>query len=149
MKSVGETMAFGRTFQQAFAKALRSRELDKPPALGELDEQQLLARLQIPLPDRFEVVLELLAPRRERRGRARSRRASTRGSCDELRALALDPDAPFAGERSFMSVDTCAAEFPARTPYYYSGWERPRAGGVATRCAARATAAALRGAPRS
>ncbi|HMD52109.1 MAG TPA: carbamoyl-phosphate synthase large subunit, partial [Solirubrobacteraceae bacterium] len=22
------------------------------------------------------------------------------------------------------SVDTCAAEFPARTPYYYSGWDR-------------------------
>ena len=31
MKSVGEAMAIGRTFQQAFAKALRSRELDKPP----------------------------------------------------------------------------------------------------------------------
>ena len=28
MKSVGEAMAIGRTFQQAFAKALRSRELD-------------------------------------------------------------------------------------------------------------------------
>ncbi len=33
MKSVGEAMAIGRTFQQAFAKALRSRELDKPPIL--------------------------------------------------------------------------------------------------------------------
>jgi carbamoyl-phosphate synthase large subunit len=42
----------------------------------------------------------------------------------EMRALALDPDAVFAGERSFRAVDTCAAEFPARTPYYYSGWER-------------------------
>ncbi len=31
MKSVGEAMAIGRTFSQAFAKALRSRELDKPP----------------------------------------------------------------------------------------------------------------------
>jgi carbamoyl-phosphate synthase large subunit len=50
----------------------------------------------------------------------------------ELRALALDPDAPFAGERSFRSVDTCAAEFPARTPYYYSGWERPPAGSGAS-----------------
>ena len=34
MKSVGEAMAIGRTFQQAFAKALRSRELDKPPVPG-------------------------------------------------------------------------------------------------------------------
>ena len=30
MKSVGEAMAIGRTFRQAFAKALRSRELDSP-----------------------------------------------------------------------------------------------------------------------
>src|SRR6202789_2227929 len=35
MKSVGEAMAIGSTFQQAFAKALRSRELDKPPCLDE------------------------------------------------------------------------------------------------------------------
>jgi carbamoyl-phosphate synthase large subunit len=129
MKSVGETMAFGRTFQQAFAKALRSRELDKPPALGELDEQELLARLQVPLPDRYEVVLELF-------GRGASIEAVHEPTridpwfLAELRALALDPEGPFAGERSFMSVDTCAAEFPARTPYYYSGWERPGPGGV-------------------
>ncbi len=129
MKSVGETMAFGRTFQQAFAKALRSRELDKPPVLGELDEQELLARLQVPLPDRYEVVLELL-------GRGASIEAVHEPTridpwfLAELRALALDPEGPFAGERSFMSVDTCAAEFPARTPYYYSGWERPGSGGV-------------------
>ncbi|MGH9101166.1 MAG: carbamoyl-phosphate synthase large subunit, partial [Acidimicrobiales bacterium] len=44
----------------------------------------------------------------------------------ELERLAKDPGAPFAGELSFKSVDTCAAEFPARTPYYYSGWERRR-----------------------
>ena len=31
MKSVGEAMAIGRTFKQAFAKALRSRELDADP----------------------------------------------------------------------------------------------------------------------
>ena len=45
----------------------------------------------------------------------------------ELQALALDPEAPFAGERSFKSVDTCAAEFAAATPYFYSGWERQAA----------------------
>ena len=48
----------------------------------------------------------------------------------ELLVLASDPEAPFAGERVFRSVDTCAAEFPARTPYYYSGWERPSAAGA-------------------
>ena len=123
MKSVGETMAIGRTFGQAFAKALRSRELDKQPALGELADEELLARLERPCPDRYDIVLELL-----RRGASLD---AIHGLTkidpwflQELRALALDPDAPFAGERSFMSVDTCAAEFPARTPYYYSGWER-------------------------
>src|SRR5947199_3791342 len=47
----------------------------------------------------------------------------------ELRELASDEAAPFAGERTYKSVDTCAAEFEAETPYYYSGWERPAAGG--------------------
>ena len=27
--------------------------------------------------------------------------------------------------RTFKAVDTCAAEFEAETPYFYSGWERP------------------------
>ena len=34
MKSVGEAMAIGRTFRQAFAKAMRSRELDAPVDLN-------------------------------------------------------------------------------------------------------------------
>jgi carbamoyl-phosphate synthase large subunit len=123
MKSVGETMAIGRTFQQAFAKALQARELDKPPVVSDVDEQELLRRLERPCPDRYEVVLELL-----RRGvsveAVHEPTKIDRWFLAELQALALDPQAPFAGERSFMSVDTCAAEFPARTPYFYSGWER-------------------------
>jgi carbamoyl-phosphate synthase large subunit len=123
MKSVGETMAIGRTFQQAFAKALVSRELDKPPAVADVDEQELLQRLERPGPDRYEVVLELL-----RRGASveavHEPTKIDRWFLAELQTLALHPEAPFAGERSFMSVDTCAAEFPARTPYFYSGWER-------------------------
>jgi carbamoyl-phosphate synthase large subunit len=123
MKSVGEAMAIGRTFQQAFAKALRSRELDKPPCLTDRSEQSLLESLEKPGAERYETVLELL-------GRGTSvEKVNQRTHIDpwflrELRALALDHEAPFAGERSFRSVDTCAAEFPARTPYYYSGWER-------------------------
>jgi carbamoyl-phosphate synthase large subunit len=126
MKSVGEAMAIGRTFQQAFAKALRSRELDKPPCLDAVGEGELLESLRTPGADRFEVVLELLA-----RGvdieQVRERTLIDPWFLRELQALALDPDAPFTGERSFRSVDTCAAEFPARTPYYYSGWERRQA----------------------
>jgi carbamoyl-phosphate synthase large subunit len=123
MKSVGEAMAIGRTFGQAFAKALRSRELDKPPCLEGITEEKLLESLRTPGPARFETVLELLS-----RGvdveRVHEPTKIDPWFLQELRALALDPQAPFEGERSFRSVDTCAAEFPARTPYYYSGWER-------------------------
>jgi carbamoyl-phosphate synthase large subunit len=129
MKSVGEAMAIGRTFQQAFAKALRSRELDKTPSLAAVPDERLLESLLTPAADRYETVLELL-----RRGASteavHERTHIDRWFLDELRALALGPDAPFAGERSFRSVDTCAAEFPARTPYYYSGWERTSASEV-------------------
>src|SRR6202035_5577975 len=48
MKSVGEAMAIGRTFQQAFAKALRSRELDKTPALAAVPDERLLESLDTP-----------------------------------------------------------------------------------------------------
>ncbi len=123
MKSVGEAMAIGRTFSQAFSKALRSRELDKSPRPGEHSEQELLDSLLRPTADRYETILELLA-----RG-VGIEPVHERTSIDpwflrELEQIARDPEASFAGERSFKSVDTCAAEFPARTPYYYSGWER-------------------------
>src|SRR5947209_3353366 len=47
MKSVGEAMAIGRTFKQAFAKALRSRELDTEPVSPE-DDEALLELLERP-----------------------------------------------------------------------------------------------------
>ncbi len=126
MKSVGEAMAIGRTFKQAFAKALRSRELDSRvhcPA----DTEALLTLVQAPGPDRFDHLLEAL-----RRG-AGVQELHQRTSIDmwflhELAELVADPEAPFTGRRTFKSVDTCAAEFEARTPYYYSAWERPRRG---------------------
>src|SRR5271155_1440909 len=126
MKSVGEAMAIGRTFAQALAKALRSRELDKPAQLKDTGSEELLATLEVPGPNRFETILELL-------GRGVEIEAIHEPTMidpwflRELQALALDPAAPFAGERSFRAVDPCAAEFPARTPYYYSGWERDEA----------------------
>ena len=126
MKSVGEAMAIGRTFQQAFAKAMRSRELDAPPRVdGPLE--QLLERLEQPSADRFDVLLAALG-----RG-AGAEEIHARTSIDpwfvaELAELARDPQAPFAGERTYKAVDTCAAEFAAETPYYYSAWERPSRG---------------------
>ena len=99
MKSVGEAMAIGRTFKQAFAKALRSRELDSrptPPA----DDDALLALAE-------RAGRRALRPSCSRRSAAassvdelhRAHAASTRGSCTSSHELARDPEAPFAGER--------------------------------------------------
>ncbi len=122
MKSVGEAMAIGRTFQQAFAKAMRSRELDKVPHV-EGTREELLERLERPASERYDVLLAAF------RAGAEPEEVNATTHIDlwflrELQALALDPDAPFAGTRSYRAVDTCAAEFPAETPYFYSGWER-------------------------
>jgi carbamoyl-phosphate synthase large subunit len=131
MKSVGEAMAFGRTFKQAFAKALRSRELDaKLPKPA--DDEALLALLEVAGAERFDHVLEAL-----RRGipvqEVRRRTSIDPWFLHELAELVRDPEAPFSGERTFKSVDTCAAEFAASTPYYYSGWERAPARGEVRR----------------
>jgi carbamoyl-phosphate synthase large subunit len=125
MKSVGEAMAIGRTFGQSFLKAMRSRELDAQPDVSGTVEE-LLTRLEQPRADRYDVLLQALrlgASVEELHARTRIDPWFLR----ELIQPATDPDAVFAGERSYKSVDTCAAEFPAETPYYYSGWERTAA----------------------
>src|SRR5215216_2877531 len=119
MKSVGEVMAIGRTFRQAFGKAMRSRELDLPPDLSG-DSGALLCRLEAPSADRFDLILELLD-----RGVAEEEiRARTGIDLWFLRQFRQMPSA-FEGERTYRAVDTCAAEFEAETPYFYSAWERP------------------------
>jgi carbamoyl-phosphate synthase large subunit len=45
----------------------------------------------------------------------------------EIAPLALGENPEAGLERSYKSVDTCAAEFEAETPYFYSGWERQAA----------------------
>jgi carbamoyl-phosphate synthase large subunit len=129
MKSVGEAMAIGRTFRQAFLKAMRSRELDVQPEL-DVPLEELLDRVAVPGAHRYDELLEAA-----RRG-ADVATLHARTSIDpwflrELDAIAHDPQGAFAGERTFKSVDTCAAEFAASTPYYYSSWERPVRGAAA------------------
>ena len=51
-------MAIGRSFGQAFGKALRSRELDALPSVTGPDEE-LLTRLESPGADRYDLILEL------------------------------------------------------------------------------------------
>jgi carbamoyl-phosphate synthase large subunit len=122
MKSVGEAMAIGRTFKQAFVKALRSRELDMQ-AIFPADDQQLLDLVGSAGAERFDHLLEAL-----RRGASidelHRRTSIDRWFLNELAELVAEPQAPFAGQRTFKAVDTCAAEFAAQTPYYYSAWER-------------------------
>ncbi len=147
MKSVGEAMAIGRTFKQAFMKAMRSRELDavvEPPA----DTEQLLTRLELPYSDRYELLFEAL--RRgtgveelhartsinpwflgqfeqlvaaERDGELAHRKQL--GFSDEQAGVSREQRIAEGLRPDFKSVDTCAAEFEAQTPYYYSSYERP------------------------
>jgi carbamoyl-phosphate synthase large subunit len=125
MQSVGEAMSIGRTFRESFAKAMRSRELDSVPEAPE-GEEELLAAIEVPSAERFDLVLEAF-----RRGigidAVHERCLVDPWFLRELRALALDGDGAEGLERTYKSVDTCAAEFEAATPYYYSAHERPGA----------------------
>src|SRR5262245_51311870 len=127
MKSVGEAMSIGRTFRESFAKAMRSRELDAEPDLP-TSNGELLERLATPSPDRFDLVLEGF-----RRGieleRIHKATMVDPWFLRELSVLATEGDGTGGLERTYKSVDTCAAEFEAATPYYYSGHERPSANG--------------------
>jgi carbamoyl-phosphate synthase large subunit len=126
MQSVGEVMAIGRTFRESFAKAMRSRELDATADVPAADEA-LLELLRKPCPERFDLILEAF-----RRGievdAVHERCLVDRWFLRELAALATEGDGTEGLARTYKSVDTCAAEFEAATPYYYSTHERPSAG---------------------
>jgi carbamoyl-phosphate synthase large subunit len=174
MKSVGEAMAIGRTFQEAFQKALRSletgrfgwgcdkKEADQPPP----SDDALRVGLTVPGPERiFQIRRAFLAGWTveqvaastaidpwflvQLRGlidvegalRARGtlaavsdddlRDAKRRGFSDHQvgRMFGL-PEKEVRADRLrrgirpvYKVVDTCAAEFEAATPYYYSTYE--------------------------
>jgi len=122
MQSVGEVMSIGRTFRESFAKAMRSRELDSP-AEPPADDEQLLAAIAVPCAERFDLIDEAF-----RRGlgieAVHERCLVDRWFLRELQALAVDGDGTEGLRRTYKAVDTCAAEFEAATPYYYSAHER-------------------------
>jgi carbamoyl-phosphate synthase large subunit len=130
MQSVGEAMAIGRTFRESFAKALRSRELDSPVEIPSGDEA-LLELLGKPCPERFDLILAAF-----RRGidveAVHERCLVDRWFLRELEALVERGDGTESLTRTYKAVDTCAAEFEAATPYYYSAHERPFAGAPAS-----------------
>ncbi len=128
MKSVGEAMAIGRTFRESFAKAMRSRELDSEADLPS-DDGELLDRLESPSWDRFDLVLEAFR-RNIPLDVVQARTDIDHWYLRELRELAVDGDGTADLERTYKSVDTCAAEFEAETPYYYSAHERAGSGPI-------------------
>jgi len=123
MQSVGEVMSIGRTFRESFAKAMRSRELDSP-AEPPADDEALLAAIAVPCAERFDLIHEAF-----RRGlgveAVHERCLVDRWFLRELQALAVEGDGTAGLERTYKAVDTCAAEFEAATPYYYSAHEHP------------------------
>jgi len=140
MASTGEVMAIERTFEAALVKAMRSLE-QKPPATWELgsetidqpNDRRLFALLHAlrngaepaSLSERSGIdrwFIDRLAniARLEVEGDVRELRVAgfSDAMISALRGEAVEPAAP-----TYKLVDTCAAEFEAATPYYYSCWE--------------------------
>ncbi len=173
MKAVGEVMAIGRTFSQAWLKGFRALENDRvgwvpadDPADDRLSDEELesmRSAIRTPTPERpfqlyraldagvsvdelaershidpwfldqllqisvaareFEALAEIGADEMlaaKRIGFGDGELARLRGvSEDEIRALRHE----FGLRPVFKTVDTCAGEFPAATPYLYSTYE--------------------------
>jgi len=176
MKSVGETMAIGRTFKESFQKALRGLEVGSfgfgcdgkdlwgTPEQPSMDE--IRAKLSIPNAERawylryaiksgmsideiyrltaidpwfldnLQQIVELEVTLRSYQHMselddALVRQAKQFGFADRQLATIWDmTELDVRDDRkrrgivaTFKSVDTCAAEFEAYTPYYYSTYE--------------------------
>jgi carbamoyl-phosphate synthase large subunit len=134
MKSVGETMGIGRTFTEAFLKAMRSRELDG----GAATPWQTLADVPDGVHPFFKAEIatiedallgiegrsidDLVAGdwlRLKRLGLGDSDIAAAAGANESaVRARRRD-----CGVRPvFRRVDSCAGEVEAASNYYYSTW---------------------------
>ncbi|HEY7114187.1 MAG TPA: carbamoyl-phosphate synthase large subunit [Thermoanaerobaculia bacterium] len=168
MKSVGEAMAIGRTFAEAFGKAIRSLEIGRdglddggPP----LPREELLRKLSVATWERIfhlrrafvagmsveeiaaatridpwflDAVGRMVAEesrfagrRPEDLSREELRSSKRLGLSDGAiaRALGVREDEIRRRRRDlalapvFKTIDTCAAEFEAETPYFYSTYE--------------------------
>ncbi|WP_254535392.1 carbamoyl-phosphate synthase large subunit [Halomarina litorea] len=151
MKSTGEAMAIGRTFEESLLKALRSSEYDPAVDWADVSDEELEADyLETPTPDRpyamfeafergytveqvtemtgieswyverYENVTAAVAAAAEGDFTA----AATAGHTNASIATATGTDVGEVEQsvpgRTYKQVDTCAGEFAAQTPYYYS-----------------------------
>ena len=134
MKSVGEAMGIGRCFNEAYGKAMRSRELDRDPREG--------GELATPAWDRFDALLGRLREGEEAPMRSPTRAACTRGSATSSPAASR---ARRTRPRAVSPVSTprrCGCSSTRACPTRAS-----RASAAARRTRARAPGGA-RGAPR-
>src|SRR5438477_6736561 len=119
MASTGETMAIERTFEAALAKAIKSLE-QKLPADAELEAPELIDEPN----DRRLFALRYALRRGARPEELAERSSIDRWFLDRLESLVeSENQAPRDRRPTYKLVDTCAAEFEAATPYYYSCFE--------------------------
>jgi carbamoyl-phosphate synthase large subunit len=129
MKSVGEAMGIGRTFTEAFAKALRSRELDGGavtpwPSLEELPEglhPWFRAELE-PLRLGHLHLDDLVADDWVRLKRLGHSDADIARACGVSEERARAARRVWGVRPSYRRVDSCAAEVAAASNYCYSTW---------------------------
>jgi len=114
MKSTGEVMAIERTFEGALAKALRSLE-QRTPADSALDDPALI---DTPNDLRLYALMHALRGGASPADLAR-RTGIDAWFLDRIADLVRD-GAAASSSPVYKLVDTCAAEFEAETPYYYS-----------------------------
>jgi len=124
MKSVGETMGIGRTFSEAFLKAMRSRELDLTTATPWENLDDVPEGVHPWFLAEFERLQRLLADDRDLLTLKRV------GFSDAEIAAAWDtPEEAVREQRlgagirpAYRRVDSVAGEVEASSNYYYSTW---------------------------
>ena len=124
MKSVGETMGIGRTFTEAYLKALRSRELDAGAATPWRSFDDLPDGIHPWFREEIEQVAralegttDLLALKRLGLDDAAIAAAWGTGESEIRSRRAADGIRP-----AYRRVDSCAAEVHAESNYLYSTW---------------------------
>ena len=134
MKSVGETMGIGRTFGEAFLKAMRSRELDPGAAtpwqtLADVPDgvhpffQEEIWRIQEAL---FDIagssIDDLVADDWLRLKRLGLSDADIADAADVPEAAVRARRRDCGVRPVYRRVDSCAAEVEAASNYFYSTW---------------------------
>ncbi len=125
MKAVGEVMAIGRTFKQAYLKAVRS--LEAPLRYHDEATYDPWFRRELAEIEAYRKCLEGLGGL-EGLEEEVLRQAKVFGFSDKEIAAAVGCEEDEIRARrlalgirpEFGEVDTCAGEFKAKTPYYYS-----------------------------